>query len=149
MFFSNLNSGSDTNVHCTRFVALAFAGNKENKKWLLALSIAPIDKMKFTELYQQTTDQTLIPYSGSALSSKCNVAEESSTQFFYDMSSPGSPKSGKKRRHDGSHKRSREKPTFDPGIYIFKLFYLSRPFQNKSKNFKLQILLPFCNAVER
>ncbi|XP_075215948.1 CWF19-like protein 1 isoform X2 [Lycorma delicatula] len=110
--YRNLDTRGDNSVHCSRFIALAPVGNKENKKWLLALSVSPIDKMKTTELYQPTTDQTAIPYCGSALSARCNDSDEPTAQYFYDMSST-SPHTGTKRRHDGSYKKSREKPVFD------------------------------------
>ncbi|XP_039300749.1 CWF19-like protein 1, partial [Nilaparvata lugens] len=108
----NLDEGHG--IHCTRFVALAGVGNAEKRKYMLALSVTPIDVMNVIELQQQTTDQTELPYAGAALSSRCGGGgtDDAHAQFFYDMStSDGGGASGRKRRHDGSDKRQR--PTFD------------------------------------
>lgn len=80
--------------------------------------------MKTSELCQPTTDQTFIPYRDSALSTRCNDSDETTTQYFYDMSSPSS-QPGRKRKHDGFHKKSREKPVFDQGFNIFFFFSCS------------------------
>ncbi|XP_039276496.1 CWF19-like protein 1 [Nilaparvata lugens] len=110
--YKNLDAGHG--IHCTRFVALAGVGNAEKRKYMLALSVTPIDVMNVIELQQQTTDQTELPYAGAALSSRCGGGgtDDAHAQFFYDMStSDGGGASGRKRRHDGSDKRQR--PTFD------------------------------------
>lgn len=83
----------------------------------MALSVCPIEKMKTSELCQPTTDQTPIPYCDSALSARYSDSDQSTTQYFYDMSSPS--QTGNKRRHDGSHKKPREKPVFDQGLSLF------------------------------
>lgn len=87
--YKNLDTGCDSGAHCTRFMALAPVGNVKKQKWLFALSLMPIDLMRVSELRQQTTDQTDLPYTGIALSYSCTgVAEQHQrSQFFYDMPS--------------------------------------------------------------
>lgn len=46
----------------TRFIGLARVGNPSKQKWIYALNLTPLDKMKFSELVQKTTDETDCPY---------------------------------------------------------------------------------------
>lgn len=66
LFFLNRNESAqgDTSQHNTRFVALASVGNSTKQKWLYALSIAPLEHMRASELYLGTTDETKSPYTG-------------------------------------------------------------------------------------
>lgn len=63
--WNSRNHSSGDPAHATRFIALAKVGNVEKQKWLYALSIDPIDKMRAMDLYQPTTDQTECPYSAN------------------------------------------------------------------------------------
>lgn len=54
----------------TRFIALARVGNPKKEKWLYALSLTPLDKMKISELLQKTTDETPCPFGLGELESK-------------------------------------------------------------------------------
>lgn len=58
----------------TRFIALARVGNPQKEKWIYALNLTPIDKMKMADILQKTTDETDCPY---------NVAELSNTSKFF------------------------------------------------------------------
>lgn len=46
----------------SRFIALANVGNEAKSKYIYALSIAPVDKMRLMDLIQKTTDETPCPY---------------------------------------------------------------------------------------
>lgn len=106
--YKNLDTGCDSGAHCTRFMALAPVGNAEKQKWLYALSLTPIDLMRVSELSQQTTDQTGLPYTGLALSYSCTGVSEQDqpSQYFYDMTS------GKRQREDDEppFKRKKQQP---------------------------------------
>lgn len=57
--------GSNTQLElASRFIALANVGNEAKSKYIYALSIAPVDKMRLMDLIQKTTDETLCPYDG-------------------------------------------------------------------------------------
>ncbi|XP_049831273.1 CWF19-like protein 1 [Schistocerca gregaria] len=120
--YRNHSSSGDI-THTTRFIALARVGNRQKEKWLYALSIDPIEKMRAMELYQQTTDQTECPYSGSMLlPSITQNKEEKSNQYFFDMDAPedhGSRKR-KSRGSDGGPER-KQPPVFDQGTCWFCL----------------------------
>lgn len=47
----------------TRFIGLGRVDNSDNEKWLYALNLTPLDKMKLSELMQKTTDETFCPFS--------------------------------------------------------------------------------------
>jgi hypothetical protein len=63
----NHSFSGDTAEHATRFIALAKVGNSLKQKWLYAFSLAPIDQMRVSDLYQETTDQTDCPYTSGML----------------------------------------------------------------------------------
>jgi hypothetical protein len=63
----NHSFSGDTVDHATRFIALARVGNTLKQKWLYAFSLIPIDQMRASDLYQETTDLTECPYTGSML----------------------------------------------------------------------------------
>nr|XP_050852174.1 CWF19-like protein 1 [Vespula vulgaris]XP_050852175.1 CWF19-like protein 1 [Vespula vulgaris] len=67
----------------TRFIALGSVGNNEKKKWLYALNLTPIDRIRLSELVMKTTDETSSPYSKHLLHDE--PVETKTTQFFYDM----------------------------------------------------------------
>lgn len=66
----NHSFSGDAVEHATRFIALAKAGNSLKHKWLYAFSLIPIDQMRATDLYQETTDQTDCPYTAIVLQSR-------------------------------------------------------------------------------
>lgn len=63
----NHSFSGDTLEHATRFIGLAKVGNSLKQKWLYAFSLLPVDEMKASHLYQETTDQTDCPYTGGML----------------------------------------------------------------------------------
>ncbi|KAF7271867.1 hypothetical protein GWI33_015343 [Rhynchophorus ferrugineus] len=77
----------------TRFIALARVGNPKKDKWLYALNLTPMDKMKISDLLQKTTDETPCPLNLSELESKVFKTKKkrhapNGQQYFYDMEAP-------------------------------------------------------------
>lgn len=77
MRIPTLGDNDSTVEIATRFIGLGRVDNKEGEKWLYALNLTPIDKMKLSELIQKTTDETPCPFTFDDL--------QSAGQFFiYD-----------------------------------------------------------------
>ncbi|XP_067003208.2 CWF19-like protein 1 [Anabrus simplex] len=120
--YGNHSKSGDTAEHATRFIALAKVGNPNKEKWLYAFSIDPIDRMKASILYQPTTDQTYIPYTGSMLQDiGKNSKQEEPAQFFYDMKPPTEENTRKRQRKEGGGPDRKQRPTFDQGTCWFCL----------------------------
>lgn len=66
----NLNDHDTTLNLVTRFLGLARVANPSKAKWMYALSLTPLDKMKISELMQKTTDETDCPFDFSLLDQK-------------------------------------------------------------------------------
>lgn len=49
---------------CTRFISLAEVGNVAKEKYIYALSLTPVEKMRVLELIQKTTNETKCPFIG-------------------------------------------------------------------------------------
>lgn len=105
----------------TRLVALANVGNADKKKWIYALNVVPVDKMRVTDLIQKTTNEIPCPYDSMNLLSRDQQTKTDPTdrnsQFFYDMGSfPGEEGRGRKRgglgHNDNKQKRPKQ-PQFD------------------------------------
>lgn len=79
----NHSFSGDTQEHATRFIALAKVGNTLKQKWLYAFSLTPIDQMKTSDLYQETTDQTDCPYTGTMLQPSLSNKQVNSTLPLY------------------------------------------------------------------
>lgn len=79
----NHSFSGDTPEHATRFIALAKVGNMLKHKWLYAFSLMPIDQMKTSDLYQETTDQTDCPYMGTMLQPSLSNKQVNSTLPLY------------------------------------------------------------------
>lgn len=101
------NHGERSEV-ATRFISLARVGNPEKQKWLYALSLTPVERMRITDLAQQTIDETYCPYTPDIL--QYVKKDEKNVQFFYNMNPPE-----EKRKHTGKdgNQRKRQKPVFD------------------------------------
>lgn len=56
----------------TRFIGLARVAKAKKEKWIYALSLTPLDKMKIAELLQKTTDEIPCPFDFTDLDSKSN-----------------------------------------------------------------------------
>ncbi|XP_060519508.1 CWF19-like protein 1 [Cylas formicarius] len=85
---STLESGTALEI-VTRFLGLARVGNPKKEKWLYALSLTPLDKMKLSELIQKTTDETPCPFDFSRLEAQVcstnNIKRSMPKQYFYDV----------------------------------------------------------------
>lgn len=66
----NLGDHDTTMEVATRFIGLARVGNPNKDKWIYALSLMSLEKMKLNELLQKTTDETLCPFNISELEQK-------------------------------------------------------------------------------
>ncbi|KRT83265.1 hypothetical protein AMK59_3916 [Oryctes borbonicus] len=81
----------------TRFIALARVGNPQKDKWIYAMNLTPIDKMKMNDILQKTTDETECPYNVQELSNTVIPQNQMKRhQYFYDMSTPVDEKEHKK-----------------------------------------------------
>ena len=98
MHFRNQNESQDGIDIATRFIALAKVGNADKKKWLYALNLTSVDKMRMSELLMRTTDETLSPYPSSMLQNNPRKRKDEKTQFFYDMDSKDDKKKKKKTK---------------------------------------------------
>ncbi|KAK7582510.1 hypothetical protein V9T40_013955 [Parthenolecanium corni] len=83
------NEATGFGSHITRAIALANADNDTKQKWLFALNLTPLIRMKDTSLNQLTTDTTECPYTAEV---------EKSQQFFYDMDYEKTSSKGTKRK---------------------------------------------------
>lgn len=108
----------------TRFIALASVGNAEKSKFIYALNVTAVDKMRLTDLIQKTTNEIPCPYdsmqfSTPGLKSAINATE--SQQYFYDFNT-AADRSHKKRgkfNHDNSGQQKRPRlPNFDQGFHM-------------------------------
>ncbi|XP_044265038.1 CWF19-like protein 1 homolog isoform X2 [Tribolium madens] len=85
----NLGDHDTTLNLVTRFVGLARVKNPNKEKWVYALSLTPLNKMKIKDLLQKTTDETECPFDFAELERKIfNNKRKSVTpcQYFYDTS---------------------------------------------------------------
>ncbi|XP_067634021.1 CWF19-like protein 1 homolog [Eurosta solidaginis] len=81
---------------CTRFIALADVGNEAKEKYIYALSLTPVEKMRVLDLIQKTTNEIKCPFIGTNFRDITVRGEGfDNKQYFYDMEARG----------DGSRKR--------------------------------------------
>ncbi|KAJ6641197.1 CWF19-like protein 1 like [Pseudolycoriella hygida] len=101
--------GSNTQLElATRFIALADVGNTTKAKYIYALSIAPVDKMRLMDLIQKTTDETPCPYDSiDLMKDVATKSQDTSAQFFYDTNSFNDD--------GGNYNRKRKGLGFDEG----------------------------------
>lgn len=92
----------------TRFIAMANVGNSDKSKYIYALNIQPVDKMRVIELIQKTTNETECPYNQLNFREDKAIPgnEDDSSQYFYDM------KNYQSGDGHGRHKK-RQRPNFD------------------------------------
>ncbi|KAI4469250.1 cwf19 cell cycle control protein [Holotrichia oblita] len=97
-------TSSDTPIQAvTRFIALARVANPQKEKWIYAVNLTPIDKMKMSDILLKTTDETDCPYDVAELSNTVipqNQKKRSTetSQFFYDMNAPSDERHYKKSK---------------------------------------------------
>lgn len=76
------SAGPNTQLElATRFISLAVVGNPDKSKYIYALHIASLDKMRLLELIQKTTTETPCPYDSMSLmkemsSTRSNVSSD-------------------------------------------------------------------------
>lgn len=110
-------AGANTQMElATRFIALANVNTEKDPKtkFIYALSIAPVDKMRVMDLIQKTTNETASPYSNLDFSKEFKSlpqTDSKSAQYFYDMS--GSYQNKKRNHNQGQHDFKRQRRTFD------------------------------------
>lgn len=105
----------------TRFIAMASVGNAAKNKWIYALNLTPVDKMRLSDLIQKTTNEVPCPYDlmGFSRGNRQQADGKGGGQYFYDMNAfPGEDRRRHKRdgfgRDDGRQKRPRVQ-VFDQG----------------------------------
>lgn len=64
----NVSQDGDLEI-VTRFIGLARVGNPKKEKWIYALSLTPLDRMRIADLLQRTTDETECPFDFEQLES--------------------------------------------------------------------------------
>lgn len=65
VFYYRIPSDQLTQLElCTRFISLAEVGNVAKEKYIYALSLTPVEKMRVLELIQKTTNETKCPFIG-------------------------------------------------------------------------------------
>ncbi|XP_053962313.1 CWF19-like protein 1 homolog [Anastrepha ludens] len=91
---------------CTRFISLADVGNANKEKYIYALSLTPVEKMRVLELIQKTTNETKCPFVGINFNDITARGEQSdSKQYFYDMQAGGDD--NRKRGSGGGQRRDK------------------------------------------
>lgn len=109
----------------TRFIALASVGNASKDKFIYALNVTAVDKMRLTDLIQKTTNEIPCPYDSLKFSIGGNivVADPSGgNQFFYDFNTNDdhrNRKRGKFNQDGGQHQKRPRQPDFDQGEHFF------------------------------
>ncbi|RZC40507.1 CWF19-like protein 1, partial [Asbolus verrucosus] len=96
----NLGDHDTTLNIVTRFLGLARVGNPNKEKWLYALNLTPLDKMKIAELLQKTTDETECPFDFTEIDHKIfNTKRKSAgaSQYFYDTNAHEESDYGRRR----------------------------------------------------
>lgn len=68
MFFFRNSTNTTTSIEtATRFISLAAVPNAAKAKYLYALNICSVDKMRILDIIQKTTNETPSPYIGMKL----------------------------------------------------------------------------------
>ncbi|XP_030766494.1 CWF19-like protein 1 homolog [Sitophilus oryzae] len=113
----------------TRFIGLARVGNPKKDKWLYALNLTPMEKMKIAELLQKTTDETPCPFNFFDLEGKIFKSKKRKNpghqQYFYDMNAPMDDQKKKSKQKKARIEFDQDKcwfclasPTFDKHLVI-------------------------------
>ncbi|KAG5899542.1 hypothetical protein JTB14_008228 [Gonioctena quinquepunctata] len=101
----NLGDHDVTLETVSRFIGLARVGNSNKEKFIYALSLTPLDKMKMSELFQKTTDETPCPFDFQDLEARIFKTKRKSSgpnQYFYDMNA-----TEEKMKHGKKNKKPR------------------------------------------
>lgn len=115
----------------TRFIALASVGNAEKNKFIYALNVTAVDKMRLTDLIQKTTNEIPCPYDSMKFSigGVKVVNPTGNSQYFYDINSTDDQhnrnrKRGKFNQDGGQHQKRPRQPDFDQGTNFLKKNHL-------------------------
>ncbi|XP_054088915.1 CWF19-like protein 1 homolog [Zeugodacus cucurbitae] len=93
---------------CTRFISLAEVGNTAKEKYIYALSLTPVEKMRVLELIQKTTNETKCPFIGINIHDFTgHDGESENKQYFYDMNIVGDDN---RKRSGGGGQRHDKRP---------------------------------------
>lgn len=119
----------------TRFIALSSVGNTAKNKWIYALSLTPVDKMRLSDLIQKTTNEVPCPYDSMGLfhaNRQQSGDGKGDGQYFYDMNAFPNANRGRNKREgfgndDGRQKRPRQQ-VFDQGKFR-GILYWARHFR--------------------
>lgn len=123
----------------TRLITLASVGNAAKNKFIYALNVTSVDKMRLTDLIQKTTNEIPCPYDSMKFSigGVQAVSNTDNSQYFYDFNAQdGQNYHGKRSKFNqggnGQQKRPRQ-PNFDQGKLILKFKFESMFFLSVSK----------------
>lgn len=117
----------------TRFIALASVGNASKEKFIYALNVTAVDKMRVTDLIQKTTNEIPCPYDSMKFSigGAKLVDSDKGNQYFYDFNEQGQHqhrKRGGKFNQGGDHQQQKRprQPNFDQGteFCLTNLFFM-------------------------
>lgn len=105
----------------TRFIALASVGNTSKNKFIYALNVTAVDKMRLTDLVQKTTNEIPCPYDSMKFSISGNKSANDAAQtnqYFYDINASDDHQHRKRGKfiQGGNHQQKRPRqPNFDQG----------------------------------
>lgn len=104
----------------TRLIALASVGNASKNKFIYALNVTAVDKMRLTDLIQKTTNEIPCPYDSMKFSigGVKTVQAEQGNQYFYDFNATDEHqyrKRGKFNKDGGPQQKRPRQPNFDQG----------------------------------
>ncbi|TMW45291.1 hypothetical protein DOY81_009632 [Sarcophaga bullata] len=108
---------------CTRFISLAQVGNVKKEKYIYALSLKPVEKMRVIELIQKTTNEIVCPFAN--LNYKTNGPKSENNQYFFDMGSKES--TNNRKRATGCNDTKSKKPKIPHWDQDICWFCLSSP----------------------
>ncbi|XP_044736646.1 CWF19-like protein 1 [Chrysoperla carnea] len=115
--YRNKNKSGDSMEIATRFIALAPVKKSSKEKWLYALSLTPLERMRMTELCQRTTDETDSPFPDELLrediTKEVKFDQSENKQYFYDMNASMDDTKRKRKGANNPFKEKRPKPEFD------------------------------------
>ncbi|XP_005182434.1 CWF19-like protein 1 homolog isoform X2 [Musca domestica] len=113
---------------CTRFISLADVGNAEKEKYIYALSLTPVEKMRVMELIQKTTIEIKCPFADLNFNDiKLKGDATESKQYFFDMES----KNDRGKCFSGGNDRQHKKPKVQQWDQEICWFCLSCPSVEK------------------
>lgn len=114
----------------TRFIALASIKNEEKKKFMYALTLTPVDKMRLTELIEKTTHEIPCPYDKIQLpiQNKFGESNAQDNQYFYDFNQQNDHSNRKRGKFGAGGQRQKQArfQNIDQGkVYLFICFFFT------------------------